>query len=108
MESPIQITFRNVDSSLMLEEHIRGKVVGLDPCFERIMSCRVVLEAHHRAPHYEERLFRVLLELVIPAGKIVISCEPQQTHENIDVAIEDAFDIARRQLQAHARLRAAS
>jgi ribosomal subunit interface protein len=109
MALPVQITFRNFDPSLALEEHIRERAAKLDHYAERITSCHVVLEAHHRH-HHKGRLFHVRIDLVVPGGEIVVSREPHEAHEHEDiyVAIRDAFDAAKRQLQERTRLRAAS
>lgn len=109
MALPVQITFRNFDPSLALEEHIREKAAKLDHFADHITNCRVVLEARHRH-HHKGRLFHVRIELAVPGDEIVVSREPHQAHEHEDiyVAIHDAFDAARRQLQDRTRLRAAS
>ncbi|HEX2570165.1 MAG TPA: HPF/RaiA family ribosome-associated protein [Polyangia bacterium] len=109
MALPVQITFRNFDPSLALEEHIREKAAKLDHVAERITNCRVVLEARHRH-HHKGRLFHVHIELAIPGGEIVVNRDAHDAHEHEDiyVAIRDAFDAARRQLQHRTHLRAAS
>ena len=44
MTVPLQITFRNMDSTEVIEDEIRDKASKLDHFYDRITSCRVVVE----------------------------------------------------------------
>ena len=101
---PLKITFRNISSSKTIEEHIRERASKLDQFFDRITSCRVVLEVPHRH-HHKGKLSHVRLDIKVPGGVIVINREPDQhsAREDVYVSIQEAFDAARRQLQDHAR-----
>lgn len=95
MEIPLQITSRNLDLDEAFKEEIREKAAKLERIHERIVRCRVVVEAPHR--HKKEGiLYNVRIDLTVPGGELVIKREP-----NIDltVAIRDAFDAARRRLE---------
>ena len=48
MQIPLQITFHGIDHSDAVEERIREKTAKLEQIFDRITSCRVVIEHHHR------------------------------------------------------------
>ncbi len=104
MKLPLQITFRDMPSSEAVETRIREKAAKLDEFYDRIMSCRVVVEAPHRR-HHQGKLYHVRIDLTVPEGEIVASREPhdRHSHEDVYVAIRDAFDAARRQLEDHAR-----
>lgn len=51
MAYPLQITFRNMAPSAAIEASIREKAAKLEVFYERIMSCRVIVEAPHRHHH---------------------------------------------------------
>lgn len=101
MKVPLQITSRNMSLSEAAEQTIREKVGKLDDFFDRITSCRVLVEAPHRHSH-QGVLYNVKVDITVPGNELVVKREP---HEDLYVAIRDAFDAARRQLQAYARKR---
>lgn len=104
MQLPVQITFRDLDHSDAIEAAIREKVAKLDQLHQRIMSCRVVVEAAHKNRH-KGNLYHVRIDMTVPEGELVVSRTNgmNHAHEDVYVAIRDAFDAARRQLQDHAR-----
>lgn len=104
MELPLQITFRNMDSSDAVEAGVRDKAAKLDEFFDHIMSCRVVIEAEHRH-HHKGNLYHVLIDIRVPGDEIVASRNPDRhhAHEDVYVAVRDAFDAAYRQLEDHSR-----
>ncbi len=50
MEQPLQITFRDIPPSEALEADIREKATKLDQFYEKIMTCRVMVEAPQSPP----------------------------------------------------------
>jgi len=104
MESPLQITFRDMDPSAAIEERIREKATKLDTVYDRIMSCRVVIQAPHRH-HHKGKLYNVHIDLTVPQGELIVSRDPKDNHahEDVYVAIRDAFRAAERQLEDYAR-----
>lgn len=104
MELPLQITFRDIDPSPAIEAAVRKRVESLERFFDRITRCRVVVEAQH---HHQRkgRLFHVSVELGLPGDGVVVSREHHLAHEHEDVyvAIRDAFNAARRVVEDHAR-----
>jgi len=48
MQSPLQITFRNITPSATIEEWIRDEADKLDSFYNRVMGCRVAIEVPHR------------------------------------------------------------
>jgi ribosomal subunit interface protein len=99
-----EITFRGFPRSEALEANIMQKLEKLDRFFEHIMSCRVILEADHKH-HHKGNLYRVRITLTVPGQELVVSRTPEkhQAHEDPYVAIRDAFDAAKRQLEDYAR-----
>ena len=130
---PLQVTFRNMTSSRAIEAHIRAKAAKLDRFYDKIMGSRVVVEAPHRH-HRKGKFYHVRIDLTLPGGELVIEHEPKRitdapkhnrrapevelietrepskyaAHDDIYVAIRDAFDAARRKLQDYARHRRGS
>ena len=106
MRLPLQVTFRNMDRSPALEVDIEDKTSKLDQFYDHIMSCRVVVEAGHKH-HHKGNLFGVSIQLSVPGRDLVVSRNPteDQAHADAYVAVRDAFDAARRQLEDFARTR---
>jgi ribosomal subunit interface protein len=105
MPSWLQVTFRNIDASPAVEAAIRERARELDKFFDRIVSCRVVIEAPNRRRHGD--LFHVRVDLKVPGKEIVVKRDPAEhhAHEDIYVAVRDCFDAVRRQLEDHVRRR---
>ena len=95
MQVPLQITVRNMQHSDALESDIREKVEKLANFYPRITSCRVTLDesAQH---HHQGRQFQVRIDVRVPQREIVAT---RGEHEDVYVALRDAFDAAKRQLE---------
>lgn len=104
MEQPLQITFRDIPRSEALEADIREKAAKLDQFYEKIMACRVMVEAPH-GHHHQGYLYHIRIDLTVPGKELVIKRGPKEHHAHEDpyVAVRDAFKAARRQLQDYAR-----
>jgi cold shock CspA family protein len=63
-----------------------------------------LVESPHRR-HHQGRLYHVRVELAVPGRSIVVNREPHEHHEHEDVyvAVRNAFDAVRRQLEDHVR-----
>lgn len=107
MRLPLQITFRNVQSSQAVEAAIREQVEKLEKFYDRITSCRVVIDSPHRH-HRKGKLYHVQIDLNVPESKLVINRHPtdEPSHSNLYVAIRDAFNTAKRQLQDYVEVKA--
>lgn len=99
MQIPVQITIRDIPSSEALETHIRDKSQKLEQFFDAIVSCRVVVEMPHKHRH-QGKMFNVRIDLGVPGNEIVVN---REQHEDVYVALRDAFDAARRQLEDYVR-----
>ena len=104
MQLPVQITFRNLAPSTAVEAHIRERADALEKFFGRIIACRVVIEARARR-HHKGNLYHLRVDLTVPGREIVVKRDPPEhhAHEDILVAVRDAFDAVRRQLEDYAR-----
>ena len=106
MKLPLEITFRNLESSPAIEAKVRERAEKLDQYYDQIMSCRVMVEGTHKH-HHKGNLYHVRVDLKVPEAELVASREPDEHHAYTDVyvAIRDAFDSIRRQLEDYARKR---
>ena len=114
MMLPVQTTFQNMDHSEAVVTRVQKEADKLDKYFDRITSCRVVVEAPH-AHHRRGDSFRVRIELGVPGKELIVAHEPAVKHEeekrrhqhqevggphqDVYVAIRDAFKAMQRQLQ---------
>ena len=99
MQIPLQITLRNLAKSDAVEREIRKKAEKLDRYHKHIVSCRVVVELPSRHKH-QGKEFVVRLDIKVPGSEIVVN---HDHHEDLYVALQEAFDAARRRLEDNAR-----
>jgi ribosome-associated translation inhibitor RaiA len=106
MKLPVQITFRDMDSSPAIEQVVKEKVAELERVHDRITSCRVMIESPHQHQR-KGRLFHVRIDLTVPGSELVIGRNPDDNHahEDFAVALRDSFRAARRVLTEHARIK---
>jgi ribosomal subunit interface protein len=103
---PLQITWRDVAPSPAIEAAIRAKAHKLDQFSNHIVSCRVLIGTSHRH-HHKGNPYHFRIEIEVPGKELVVRrdrCD-KQSHDDIYVAIRDAFDAARRQLQDYVDVR---
>lgn len=101
MDVPLEIAFRHMDTSPAVEARIREHVQKLERFFDHVTSCRVTVELvsnHHRkGPKYA-----VTVEANVPGQSYIVASSKageEHLHEDVYVAIRDAFNAARRQIQ---------
>lgn len=99
MQSALQITTRDVPHSDALESHIREKVAKLEKFYPHSMNFRIVVEQPHKHQH-QGRVFDVHIDITVPGGEVVVD---RATHEDVYIAVRDAFDAAKRQLEDYAK-----
>jgi cold shock CspA family protein/ribosome-associated translation inhibitor RaiA len=104
MAVDVQLSFRRMDPSPSVETQVRRLAAELEQFSDRISACRVMVEAGHQSQR-QGKIYHIRIDLAVPGGKIVVSREPglDHAHEDMHVAIRDAFDAARRRLQDHMR-----
>ena len=122
MQLTPSITFRGIDPSAALEAEIRTRIGKLETYYHAIMGCHVLVEFAQR--HHEAgNRYHVRIDLTVPGEAIVVAhdaslhatdqdihlakatkqdeADPERKHAF--VAVREAFDVARRQLQDYAR-----
>lgn len=102
MKLPIQVIFRNMDHSPAAEKRALSLARKLERYYDRITGCRIVIESPHRH-HHKGNLYHVRIDLTVPDAELVVSREPSEhdAHKDVYVAIRDAFNAIKRQLQAY-------
>jgi ribosomal subunit interface protein len=98
---PVQITIRDIASSPAIETLIRKRAEKLNQFYDRVNSCRVVVELLQKHKH-QGKLYNVRIDLTVPGKELVVT---RKFDQDIYVAIRDAFDAIVRQLEDHSRKR---
>jgi ribosomal subunit interface protein len=104
MQVPLTVNFHGVDKSDAIEARIREKIEALERFYDRITSCRVVVERMD-SRHKKGNIYAVHIHLSVPGNDIVVGREPGRNgaHSDVYVALRDAFQAARRRLEDHVR-----
>jgi ribosomal subunit interface protein len=86
-----------------LDAVIRKNAERLERFHHRITRCHVTIDRPHQHQHRGEA-YRVCVDVVVPHGNVVVSHEPGRdpAHEDVYVAIRDAFEAAARRLDGTA------
>ena len=98
---PLQVTFRNMDPSDAIESTIRDKVDKLSQ-FGPLDRCRIMVECPHNHHAHGSR-YHVRIDMSVPGSELVVAHQGSgdHSHEDLHVAIRDAFRAARRELQTY-------
>jgi ribosome-associated translation inhibitor RaiA/cold shock CspA family protein len=107
MEEPLEIVFHNLEPSAALEADIRERFAKLEKRYDRLVACRISVEALHKQ-HRTGNVYEVHIDMLVPGGELVVSKEPHKAKEryaNPDVytSVRDAFKAAERQLKRFKR-----
>ncbi len=106
MKLPLEITFRSMQPSAAVETAVREKATRLDKFYDQVMACRVTVDAPHKH-HHKGNLYHVTVDVTVPNDELVVSrnAHDDHAHEDVYVAIRDAFDAMRRRLEEYSRRR---
>jgi hypothetical protein len=122
MSAPMTLTFHGMAPKEWIAGEVRAHADQLEEYCGDIMSWRVAVDLPHRH-HKESSRFSVRIELRVPGEELVIThgsivhglrtaldvrewvkqFDVERTRTHLRVVIDDAFDVARRRLQAYAR-----
>lgn len=101
MQVPLEIREHAISLPEETKERIRLRAERLEKYFGRITGCRVIVEAPHRSQR-KNAPYNVRIEISVPGKEIVVKRQPAV---DVNAAIRDAFDAARRQLEDYTRKR---
>jgi ribosomal subunit interface protein len=99
MQRPVQITYRDIAPTEALESQVREKAAKLEEFYPFITGCHVTLEVPHKHKHQGKHC-SVRIDVRVPGGELVVN---HDHHEDMYVALRDAFDAAKRQLEEYGR-----
>jgi ribosomal subunit interface protein len=99
MRRPLQITSRDFPLTEAMRTTIQQRSENLEHYCGRLTGCHVVIEApvHH---HRRGGPFSVRIDLRTPGAELSVN---KQDADDLEVAIREAFDSARRRLEDHLR-----
>lgn len=103
MPIPTVVSFQHMERSEALEARIHEKMHKLERFSDRITRCRVTVEAPN-ARHQHGAAFDVRIDLHVAGVELVVNREggsKDPAHEDVYVALRDAFSAAVRQVEDH-------
>ena len=99
MQSTLKITSKDFTISDSLQAEIRDKVSKLERFFDDLIDCEIAIEApvgHHK----KGGPYSVRIDMQVKGKELVVS---QRPNVDLQAAVRDAFDAARRQLEDYSR-----
>jgi ribosomal subunit interface protein len=101
LQVPLEITGHDANVSKRIETLIRKKTDKLERFYDRLTSCRVVIDRSAKSQK-QGTPFKVRIHLGVPGHEITID---RQQDPDLTAAVHAAFDAATRKLQEYARTR---
>jgi ribosomal subunit interface protein len=98
---PVRVQFHGLKSSAAIEQYVRDHTQKLASWAPTIIACRVAIELEHKHAH-QGRPFNVRIDLTVPGHELVVN---RVRHEEVYVALREAFDDMKRQLEDLVRKR---
>ena len=96
----LEISFRDIEHSDAIEFNIRQKAEKLTSTYDDITGIRAVVALPHNHS-YKGRIAHISLEVGLPGETVAITHDHHDNaeHENMYVALRDAFDKANRKIR---------
>ena len=109
MDTPLELSFHNMDSSDTLKAAVREHVAKLEQFHDHIIGCRVVIEMPHKSHRVGSNAPDVHVVLRVPGREIVVSRElargeNTQSEKDAYAVLDDAFRAAQQQLKDYRRI----
>ena len=101
MKVPVQLQFHGMEASDAVEASVREHAHKLESFAPDIMACRITVDLAQKHQH-QGRPFGVRIDLTLPGHELVVN---QVQHEDVYVALREAFDNMKRQLEDLVRQR---
>jgi ribosomal subunit interface protein len=100
VQSAPEIYFKNMDASDIVQALIEERIRKLERLFDKITSCHVYVAAPHQQ-HRTGNRYEITVEVRVPGTELVVNDNPGdvRTHDDVRVAVRDAFDAMERQLK---------
>jgi cold shock CspA family protein/ribosome-associated translation inhibitor RaiA len=107
MDIPLQIAFKDMDSSPFLEAQIRARVDKLKRLHRGITNCRAVVSIPHRAAASGKLPLEIAVEVNIPGHNTLVSRAEEQRHDakqDHTLVVNRVFEAMERQLEQANRI----
>lgn len=108
MEKPLQITFKNLESSEYLERIIRERMAHLERLQPRLTGCHVIVKVPHRGAESAKNPLGITIEVEVPGHNKIVAKEQEERREvknDQAMVINRAFDSVLRQLESLSDIR---
>jgi len=101
MTNEFQVVYHNIDQSEAISEAVQKRIGKLKRYCDHIINGRVVLDSPHNN-HYKGKVYSVTLEIHTPELEVRVNQDQHDNHahEDLYVAIRDAFNVAERQFKS--------
>ncbi|MSR11544.1 MAG: ribosome-associated translation inhibitor RaiA [Gammaproteobacteria bacterium] len=101
MSNEFQIVYHNLDQTEAINDAVQKRIAKLQRFCDQIITGRVVLDSPHNN-HHKGKVYSVGLEVHTAIKEVRVNQEhhDNHAHEDLYVAIRDAFDAAERQLKS--------
>ena len=109
MDTPLELSFHNMDSSDALKTAVDGHLSKLTQFHDHIIGCRVVIEMPHKSHRTGQNIPDVHVVVRVPGKELVVSREPARTGDKKVAAdaygmLDDAFRAVQQQLKDYRRI----
>jgi len=99
VKQPLEVRFLGIEPSPAVEAAARAKAAKLDLFRGDLMSCRVTIELADKHKH-NGHPYAVRIDVTMSGKEL---CVDRVQHEDVYVALRDAFDDMKRQIEESAR-----
>ncbi|GJM12884.1 MAG: hypothetical protein DHS20C12_12870 [Pseudohongiella sp.] len=101
MTNEFQVVYHNIDQTEAIADAVQKRIEKLERYCDQIINGRVVLDSPHNN-HHKGKVYSVTLEIHTPALEVRVNQDQHDNHahEDLYVAIRDAFNVAERQLKS--------
>jgi ribosome-associated translation inhibitor RaiA len=104
MQTQAQISFDDIPIDDAVRDAAIEHIDQLESFSNRITGCHVVIAQPHRH-HRNGRLYSVRVDVHVPGAELIVNRDHHldHAHEDVFMALRDAFAAARRRLEDHVR-----
>ena len=101
MTNKFQVVYHNIDQTEAISEAVQKRIDKLERYCDQIINGRVVLDSPHNN-HHKGKVYSVTLEIHTPTLEVRVNQDQHDNHahEDLYVAIRDAFNVAERQFKS--------
>lgn len=101
MTNEFQIVFHNIEQTDAITDAVQKRIEKLERFCDQIIFGRVVLDSPHNN-HHKGKVYSVSLEVNTAVKEVRVNQDQHDNHahEDLYVAIRDAFNVAERQLKS--------